>query len=185
MEAHGLFTNLMILYVPVRNKESNISIWCPKRYRNNISVVNNDSPISTCSSLEAEGRKVKETAYLVFDLKLVCPIPTSRNWTVCSWNTILPRIFSLLNAIPALLQEQLLHCHQYMPLYWGLEIYHVRRNGSSRLFLTLTTTFQLVVTFRMGPGNLPSMPITWNTMLRSKLWALYLTHSKIIRWDNK
>lgn len=105
--------------VPVSNKECNISIWSPKRYRNNFSVVNIDSPISTSSSLETKGREVKETAYLVFDLKLIRPIPTSRNWTVCPSYTILPRIFSLLNSVPALLQELLLHYHQYSVLRFG------------------------------------------------------------------
>lgn len=105
MEAPSLCTNLMTLYIPVTNKKGNISIWCPKRYSNNFSVVNNDSTISTCSFLQAKGREVKETAYLVFDLELICPVPTSRNGTVCTRNTILPRIFSLLYAIPALQQE--------------------------------------------------------------------------------
>lgn len=111
----GNCANLMTLCVPVSNKECNISIGCCERYRNNFSVVNIDSPISTSSSLETKGREVKETAYLVFDLKLVRPIPTSRNWTVCPTYTILPRIFSLLNAIPALLQL-LFHYHHYSAL---------------------------------------------------------------------
>lgn len=35
------------------------------------------------------------------------------------------------------------------------------RRGSSRSLSTLTTTFQLVLTFTTGPGNLPLMPITY------------------------
>lgn len=90
VEMHGSFYNLMTLYVPVANKECNISVWCAKRYSDNFSVVNNDSTKSTCSSLEAEGREVKEAAYLVFDLKLVCPVPTRGDRTVCPRNTVLP-----------------------------------------------------------------------------------------------
>lgn len=121
IEMDDSLNNLVTLYVPVADKESNISIWWGKRYRDNFSVVDDDSAISTCSSLETKGREVKETAYLVFDLKLVCPVPTCRDWAVCSWKTILPWIFSLLDAIPALLQELLLNYHQYMPQYWGMK----------------------------------------------------------------
>jgi hypothetical protein len=38
--------------------------------------------------------------------------------------------------------------------------YQVMRRGSSRSLSTLTTTFQLVLMFTVGPGNLPLMPIT-------------------------
>jgi hypothetical protein len=50
----------------------------------------------------------------------------------------------------------------FLALDGGKFIYHVRSNGSSRSFLTLTTTFQFVVTLRIGPGNCSLIPITWN-----------------------
>lgn len=92
----------MTLRIPVTNKECNISIWQKKRYWNNFSVVNGDPPISSWSSLEIQGREVKETPYLIFHLKLISPIPTSRNRTISPQYTILPRVFPVLYSIPAL-----------------------------------------------------------------------------------
>lgn len=74
----------MTLRIPVTNEDCNISIWHPEGYWDHFSVVYDDSPISTRSSLEAKGREVKETPYLIFDLKLICPIPTSRNGAICT-----------------------------------------------------------------------------------------------------
>lgn len=58
--------------------------------------------------------------------------------------------------------------------------YHVRSKGSSRLFFTLTTTFQFVVTLRMGPGNCPLIPITYNEI--SRTWYIVL---KIERFERE
>lgn len=47
--------------------------------------------------------------------------------------------------------------------------YQVMRRGSSRSLSTLTTTFQLVLTFTTGPGNLPLMPITYQQAVSTGL----------------
>lgn len=92
----------MTLCIPVTNKDCNIFIWQQKRYCNNFSVVNGDSTVSSCSSLEVLGREVKETPNLILYLKFICPVPTSRNRTISPRYTILPRVLSMLYSIPAL-----------------------------------------------------------------------------------
>lgn len=49
------------------------------------------------------------------------------------------------------------------------------RRGSSRSLSTLTTTFQLVLTFTTGPGNLPLMPITYYQQSRAEQARLVST----------
>lgn len=92
----------MTLSIPITNKDCDVTIWHRKGQRYDVSVIYGDSPISTSSSLEVQGRKVKETPYLIFDLKLICPVPPSRDWTISPRNTVLPRIFSVLYTIPEL-----------------------------------------------------------------------------------
>lgn len=97
-----LKTDLMTLCIPITNKDCDISIWHWKRQRYNVSVIYGDPPIATSSSLEVQGREVKETPDLIFYLKLICPVPPGRDWTIGPRNTILPRIFSVLYTIPEL-----------------------------------------------------------------------------------
>lgn len=69
---------------PITDKESNISIRQKKRNRNDVSVVDNDPTITTSCSLEVCRWEIKETTDLVFDLKLISPVPTRRYRTVSS-----------------------------------------------------------------------------------------------------
>lgn len=95
-------TDLMTLSIPITNEDCDISIWHREGQWYNVSVIYGDSSISTSSSLEIQGREVKETPYLIFDLKLIRPVPPSRDWTISPRNTILPRVFSVLYTIPEL-----------------------------------------------------------------------------------
>lgn len=92
--------DLMALSEPITDKESNISIRQKKRNWNDVSIVDNDATVTTSCSLEVCRWEIKETTNLVFDLKLICPVPTRRYRTVSAQNTVLPRVFPMLDSIP-------------------------------------------------------------------------------------
>lgn len=94
------YADLMTLYKPVPDDKCNVSIRSTEGYSNNVSVVNGDSSISACSSLEICWREVEKTTNLILNLKLICPIPSSRNRTICPQHTILPWVPSMLDSIP-------------------------------------------------------------------------------------
>lgn len=50
--------------------------------------------------MESKGRIVEVAANLVLHLQHIGEVPPRWDWTVCSINSILPRIPPLLNAIP-------------------------------------------------------------------------------------
>lgn len=158
----------MALSEPITDKECDISIREREGNWNDVSIVDNDPSVPTSSSLEVCTRKIKETSDLVFDLKLISPIPTRRNRTISAQNTILPRVFPMLDSIPTLTHNRIGDQTQKIKIKKDLNRrrnhyiqYQVRSNGSSRLFFTFITTFQFVVTLRMGPGNCPFIPITY------------------------
>jgi len=91
----------MILIVPIPDKKSDISIWFIEWHRDNITIVNNYTTITTGSSLEVSWREIEKASNLILDLELVSPVPTGWNRAICAQNSILPWIFSLLNSIPA------------------------------------------------------------------------------------
>lgn len=97
--------NLMAFSEPITDKESNISIRQKKRNWNDVSIVDNDATITTSCSLEVCRWEIKETTNLVFDLKLISPVPTRRNRTVSAQNTVLPRVFPMLDPIPTTQQN--------------------------------------------------------------------------------
>jgi len=70
--------------VPVTQKYGNISIWQTKGNRNNWSIVYDDSSISSCSFVEVKGREVEKAPYLIFNLKLIRPIPPCWNGAISS-----------------------------------------------------------------------------------------------------
>ncbi|RDX85915.1 hypothetical protein CR513_32820, partial [Mucuna pruriens] len=93
-------TNRMIAGVPISNKNDNVPMWGIKRNRNDGSVVDNETPKSTSSSLKMKGREVEKASNLILHLELVSPVPLRRNGTVGAKNTILPRTPPLLNPRP-------------------------------------------------------------------------------------
>lgn len=82
-------------------------MWGVKRNRNNGSVVYDETPKSTSSSLKMKGREVEKASNLILDLKLVSPVPLRRNWTICAKNTILPWTPPLLNPRPVTKIQQI------------------------------------------------------------------------------
>lgn len=90
----------MIAGVPISNENNNVPMWGIKRNRNDGSVVYDETPKSTSSSLKMKGREVEKASNLILHLKLVSPVPLCRNRTVCAKNTILPRSPPLLNPRP-------------------------------------------------------------------------------------
>jgi len=93
-------TNRMVAGVPISNKNDNVIIWGIKRNRNDGSVVYNETPKSTSSSLKMKGREVEKASNLILYLKLVSPVPLRRNGTIGAKNTILPGTPPLLNPRP-------------------------------------------------------------------------------------
>jgi len=90
----------MVAGVPISNKNDNVPIWGIKRNRNDGSVVYNETPKPTSSSLKMKGREVEKASNLILHLKLVSPVPLRRNRTIGAENTILPRTPPLLNPRP-------------------------------------------------------------------------------------
>jgi len=90
----------VVPFVPITNQNDNVPMWSIKRNWNNSPVVYNKAAKSTRSSLHMESREVKETPYLIFNLKLVSPVPLWGNWTVSTKNPILPWTSPLLNSRP-------------------------------------------------------------------------------------
>jgi len=85
-----LYTNRVVPFVPITNQNDNVPMRSIKRNWNNSPVVYDKAAKSTRSSLHMERREVKETPYLIFNLKLVSPVPLRRNWTVSTRKPILP-----------------------------------------------------------------------------------------------
>lgn len=90
----------MIPDIPIPNEEGDVPIWLPKRYSDHIAVIDGDPTISSCSTMEAQGREVKVAANLVLHLELVGPVPAGWDGAVGAQNSVLPTILSLLNPIP-------------------------------------------------------------------------------------
>ena len=76
--------------VPITNQNSYIPVWGVKRNRNYIPIVNNKASKSARSSLKMQRRKVEKATNLIFNLKVICPVPLWRNWAIGTKNSILP-----------------------------------------------------------------------------------------------
>lgn len=94
-------TNRMVAGIPVTNQKNNIPLWLIKRNWNNFPVINNNRTKTTRHSLKIERWEVEKASNLILDLKLICPIPLRRDWTICSLDTILPWVTPHLNPRPA------------------------------------------------------------------------------------
>lgn len=70
-------------------------------YRDDLAVVNSNWPKAAASFMEVGGGKIEEAPDLVLRLEHITPVPTGLNWAVGAGNSVLPRVQSLLYAIPA------------------------------------------------------------------------------------
>lgn len=160
----------MVSCVPVTNQNGYIPIWGCKRNGNYSPVIYNKATKSSRCSLKIKRRKVKEAPNLILNLKIVCPIPLWRNWTIGSRNPILPWTTALLDSSPVeQIQIQITESVCNKLSAWKScahysKSYQVMRRFSSNLFRTLTMTLLLVVTLIAGPGKFPLMAITCKAM---------------------
>lgn len=174
-------TYCVVSYVPVTYQDCDIASWVVKWDRNDGAWVDYESTKSTGCSLKIERGEVEVAPDLIFNLKVVSPVPFWGYWTSSTKNTILPRTPFLLYASPVSREiytiqsyifqiRSIYHisiwiCEYSLQDFWFnndvYESYQVRRRSSSNLFLTLTTTLLLVVEFIVGPGNFPFIAITY------------------------
>lgn len=96
-----MFTYSVVLLVPVTGKYGKISSGWGKRDGNDGAATNFDAAISASGLVEVKGGEVKEAAYLVLHLKCVREVLPRWDRAVGAINSILPRVSSLLHAIPA------------------------------------------------------------------------------------
>ena len=90
----------MVLNIPITNHKENFTIRLREGNWYDLPIVDNKGTKPTRCSLEISRREVKETPYLILDLKLVCPVRFWRNRTISAKNSVLPRVTPHLNTMP-------------------------------------------------------------------------------------
>lgn len=91
---------LVTCLVPITNEKLEFGLRFGKWNSDDCAIVNSNWTKTSSSLLEIDGREVEEGANLIFQLEYISPIPTGLDWAICTWNSILPRVQSLLYAIP-------------------------------------------------------------------------------------
>jgi hypothetical protein len=163
----------VVLVVPVADEDGDVAVGAAEGHGDDVAIVDDDAAVAAAGALQAGGREVEEAADLVLDLELVRPVPAGRDGAIGAQHPVLPAVLPVLDPVPALRNRTWYDARSRASSVAfeaksvrALTTHQVMRSGSSRSLSTLTTTFQLVVMFTTGPGNLPLMPITYRQPAR-------------------
>ena len=91
----------MIGFIPVTNKESEISRGSGIRDSYGCPLVHVDPPKTAGCAVQGRGREVDEGADLILGLPFVGEVGVGRNGAVDAQNSVLPGVFPLFDPVPA------------------------------------------------------------------------------------